>query len=125
VKVLEVTPSVSTAVQSAFAAGLQDRGFTTGAGKSSQISGVIKKLDCSQYARREAYAEIEVTVSDSTGEQLFRRTYTADNLEGSVLSWSTGVFASEKDLRAVMQKTLDEVVDKALHDTALRTAMRS
>jgi len=124
-KVLEVVPSVSAAVQDAFTAGLQARGFAVSGGRSYQISGVIKKLDCSQYVRREAHVEIEVDVFEgSTGKQIFGRTYTADTLEGSLVSMKTGVFASEADLRAVAQKTLAQVVDKALDDTAFRNAIR-
>jgi uncharacterized lipoprotein YajG len=125
-KVLEVAPSVSAAVQDAFTAGLRARGFAVSGGTSYQISGVIKKLDCSQYVRREAHVEIEVDVFDnSTGKQIFSRTYTADSLEGSLVSLKTGVFASEADLRAVAQKTLAQVIDKALDDTAFRSAIRS
>ncbi|HEY6927468.1 MAG TPA: hypothetical protein VI653_28595 [Steroidobacteraceae bacterium] len=125
-KVLEVVPSVSAAVQDAFTAGLQARGFAPTGGKSYQLSGVIRKLDCSQYVRREAHVEIEVNVFDSsTGRQIFGRTYTADSLEGSLVTLKSGIFASEADLRAVAQKTLAQVVDKALDDTAFRSAIRS
>ena len=85
---------------------------------------MIKKLDCSQYARREAHAEIEVSVYDTPGgKALFTRTYTADNLDGSLLALNTGVFASVDTLRALAEKTLDQVVDKALDDSALRNVV--
>jgi uncharacterized lipoprotein YajG len=125
-KILEATPSVAAVVQTAFADGLRARGFqVAGDGKGYQIAGVIKKLDCSQYVRREAHVEIEVAVFESvSGKKLFTRTYTADSLEGSLLALNTGVFASVEALRALAEKTLAEVVDKALDDSALRDAMR-
>jgi uncharacterized lipoprotein YajG len=126
IKTLDATPSVSSVVQTAFSDGLQARGFkTSGNAKAYQVNGVIKKFDCSQYVRREAHAEIEVSVYDTAGgKALFTRTYTADNLEGSLLAVNTGVFASVDTLRALAEKTLDQVVDKALDDSALRSAMQ-
>lgn len=125
-KTLEATPSVAALVQAAFADGLRARGFqASGGGNGYQVAGVIKKLDCSQYLRREAHVEIEVTVADNaTGKQVFSRIYTADNLEGSAMTLSAGVFGSVDALRALAEKTLGEVVDKSLDDTALRNAMR-
>ena len=125
-KTLDATPSVSSVVQSAFAEGLQARGFkASGTAKAYQVSGAIKKLDCSQYVRREAHAEIEVSVYDTSGgKALFTRTYTADNLEGSLLAVNTGVFASVDTLRTLAEKTLDQLVDKALDDAALRNVMQ-
>ena len=124
-KTLEATPSVAALVQTAFADGLRARGFRTAAGGNGyQIAGVIKKLDCSQYVRREAHAEIEVTVADNTtGKPVFSRTYTADSLEGSVMTLSSGVFGSVDALRALAEKTLGEVVDKSLDDSALRNVL--
>jgi uncharacterized lipoprotein YajG len=95
-KKLEATPSVSAVVQTAFADGLRARGLQgSGSGGAYQISGVIKRLDCSQYVRREAHAEIEVRIFEtSTGKQVFAQTYTADELEGSLLAVSAGPFGS-------------------------------
>ena len=60
----------------------------------------------------------------SGGKALFTRTYTADNLEGSLLAVNTGVFASVDTLRTLAEKTLDQLVDKALDDAALRNVMQ-
>jgi len=124
-KTLQVTASVSALVQTAFSDGLRARGLqASGGAHSYQISGVIKKLDCSQYVRREAHAVIDVAVFEaSTGKQVFTQTYTADELEGSLLALNVGAFGSVESLRALAEKALNEVVDKALDDTALRNAM--
>lgn len=123
-KKLETDKPVAVLVQMTFTDGLRARGLLgTGAG-AFQISGVIKKLDCSQYVRREAHAIIDVSVFDPSGRQVFTRTYTADELEGSLMALNVGVFGSVETLRALAEKALGEVVDKALDDTALRNAIR-
>jgi uncharacterized lipoprotein YajG len=126
VKKLDATPSVSALVKTAFADGLQARGFkVSGGAKAYQVAGVIKRLDSSQFVRREAHAEIEVSVYDTSGgKALFTRTYTADNQEGSLTAWDTNYFGSVEKLRALAEKTLNQVVDKALDDSALRSVLQ-
>ena len=126
VKTLQTDKPVATLVQTAFADGLRARGLlaTNANAGAYQLSGTIKKLDCSQYVRREAHAIIDVSVFDPSGRQVFTQTYTADELEGSLLALNTGVFGSVDTLRALAEKALSEVVDKALDDTALRNSMR-
>jgi uncharacterized lipoprotein YajG len=125
-KVLEANTSVANLVQDAFADGLRARGLADGAAeKKYQVAGVIKKFECDQVARREAIAEIEVQVIElASGKQLFSRTYNADNIDGSLMTMQAGVFASVETLRALAEKTLSEIVDKALDDSALRNALR-
>ena len=70
--------------------------------------------------RREAHAEVEVSIFElSTGNRVFNQTYTADELDGSLVT-AAGIFGSVESLRALAEKALTEVVDKALDDTALR-----
>jgi hypothetical protein len=88
------------------------------------LTGVIRKFECSQYVRREATIELELTVLDANGQTKFTRSYRTNNVDGSMLTLSTGVFASIEDLRVVMERTLRETVDKALDDTALRAALQ-
>lgn len=126
-KKLESSEPVSDLVSKAFTAGLKARGL---AGDSSGgrylLSGSIKRLDCDQMVRREANAEIHVVVSESGGgRQVFSNVYRASNVEGSVLSPLTGVLASVEDLRVLTEKTLRQVVDQALDDPTLRSALRA
>ena len=123
-KTLESDVPVAKLVEATFDSGLKARGFREG--REFQVGGVIRKLESSQMARREAHAVIDVTVTKlANGQQVFTRTYTADNVEGSIFNLQTGVFASTEDLRAVLERTLREVVDKALDDSALRNALGS
>ena len=124
-KNLESDRPVAELVRTAFSDGLRARGVTIDQTSAQyQITGVIRTLDCSQYVRREAHADIEISVLDKAGQQRFARRYTSDALDGSLLSLSVGVFASVDDLRLIMEKTLRETVDKALDDTALRAALQ-
>ena len=100
------------------------RGINIGEAGRNQITGVVKRLDCNQYVRREAYADIEIAVLDNTSQQRFVRTYSASNVEGTLLSLSTGIFASVDDLRVLLEKTLRQAVDKALDDSALQAALQ-
>ncbi len=125
IKNLESDRPVAEIVKAAFSDGLRARGVTIDeAAAQNQITGTIKKLDCNQIVRREANVEIEITVLDKSGQARFTRTYAAPNIEGSLLSVSTGVFASVDDLRVTLEKTLREAVDKALDDSALRAALQ-
>ena len=123
-KNLESDQPVADLVKTAFTDGLRARGITVSDNGKTQLTGLVKKLDCNQYVRREAYADIEISVLDSTGQQRFVRTYSASNIEGSLLSLKTGLFASVDDLRILLEKTLREAIDKALDDTALKAALQ-
>lgn len=123
-KTLEADRPVSALVQAAFVEGLRARGASVETAAPVQLSGAIRKLDSNQYARLEANVEIDITVSDSGGQQRFVRTYKTSNISGSILNLQAGIFGSVEDLRALTEKTLRETVDKALDDTALRAALR-
>jgi hypothetical protein len=124
-KVLEVEDSVAAMVERAFAEGLKARGGGA-SGSRYEVRGSIRKLDCSQYVRREAHAVIDVVVVETaSGRERFRRSYASDVVEGSVINLATGIFASVEELRQTAEKALREVVDKALDDPALRDAMRA
>jgi hypothetical protein len=126
-KVLETDETVAVIVQKAFDEGIRARrGSPAQASGALEIRGNIKKLDCSQYVRREAHGVIEVAVVEvATGRERFRRTYTADAVDGSIVSLSTGIFASVDDLRGVAEQVVKQLVDKALDDPSLRDALRT
>ena len=124
-KVLALDKPVADVIKAAFADGLRARGASPSlTGGQPQLTGVVRKFECDQYVRREATIELELTVLDSNGHTKFTRSYRSNTLDGSVLTLSTGVFASVEDLRAVMERTLRETVDKALDDSALRAALQ-
>lgn len=124
-KTLEADRPAVELVQTVFADALRARGAKPdGAANASRLGGAVRKLYCDQYVRREANVVIDLTVSDAQGQQRFARTYEANKVEGSALAMDVGIFASPEELRAVLERTLQEVVDKALDDAELRAALR-
>jgi uncharacterized lipoprotein YajG len=125
-KVIEVDESASVVVQTAFAEGVRARGAAgTSGAKRFEVRGTIKKLDSSQYVRREAHGVIEVAIVDTaSGRELFRRTYSADQVEGSLVTFDAGIFASPQDLKKVLEQVLNQIVDKALDDPDLRAVLK-
>lgn len=123
-KTLESSLPVSKLVEDSFADALRVRGLPIPPEQPAlQISGVVKQLFCNQVIQREAVVEIEVTVSDlASGSQIFSRNYSATNYEGAGLA--VGAFGSVDNLRNLTERTLREVIDKALEDTAFRLAVR-
>jgi hypothetical protein len=124
-KNLESDEPVSDVVTHAFADGLKARGLLASAGGGRYaLSGTIRGLACDQMARREASADLQVVLRDTaTGQEVLSKGYKAENIEGSVLSLKTGVFASVEDLRVLIEKTLQQAVDSALDDPAFRAAL--
>jgi len=123
-KTLEKPQPVAKIVEAAFADGVRARSNGNKGGHAFEVRGTVKRLDCSQYVRREAHAVIEVAVVDAaTKQERFRRAYASDVVEGSLINLQTGIFASVEDLQAVAQKALQEAVDKALDDAAFRDAI--
>ena len=115
---------VAEIVRIAFLDAIRLRQIKTDSSSSlQQISGVIKKLDCNKnvFGGFEANAQIEITVVDSLGQQRFVRTYSISNVDNST---PTGTFSSVDDLHRTLERTLREVIDQALDDSALRSVLR-
>ena len=123
-KTLESSVPVSRLVETAVADALRARGQTIPAvNPSLQIAGTVRKLFCNQVVQREAVVEIELSVHDLTSRaQVFSRSYSATNYESAGLA--AGAFGSVDDLRVLTERTLREVIDKALDDTSLQLALR-
>lgn len=125
IKTIEGDRPVAELVRTGFTDGLKARGYQVSPDAPVTLTGTVRRLDADQYVRREANAEIEVRLTrKGAATPAFERTYSANRVEGSALSLKTGIFGSVEDLRAVLQKTLGEVIDKALDDPGLRAALR-
>jgi uncharacterized lipoprotein YajG len=124
-KNIESDQPVAILVAAAFSDGLRSRRFTVSdTNPVFELSGVIRKLACNQIVRREANVDIELHLTHlPSGRQTFVRTYAENSIEGSMLSFNTGVFASVQDLRLLTENTLQKVVDNALDDKAFRNAL--
>lgn len=125
IKNLETEQPVATIVQKDFVDALATRGVQVSATAPVQLTGVVRKLDCNQVFRREANVEIEIFIVDTaTGQATFQQTYSTSNIDGSVVALDIGIFGSVEVLRALTEKTLQETIDKALDDPALRAALK-
>ena len=124
IKTLEGDRPVAELVQESFTDGLKARGYEISASAPVTLSGTVRRLDADQYVRREANVEIVVRLKqNATGTTAFESTYSANRVEGSAVSLKAGIFGSLDDLQALLQKTLGEVIDKALDDPQFRTAL--
>ena len=123
-KRLRTQKPMSEVVQEAFAEGLRARGVYAEAGQGRfTLAGTITKLDCSEYFNLEAHAHVEVVVSETESHaQVYTKAYQVDETEGG---FGAGVFASVETLRVLAEKTLRELVDRALDDPELRKAVQS
>lgn len=125
IKNLETDQPVVTIVQQDFVDALKARGVTISATAPTQLTGIVRQLNCNQVFRREANVEIEMFVVDTaTGQSTFQQTYSTSNIDGSVIALDIGIFGSVEVLRALTEKTLRETIDKALDDPALRAALK-
>jgi len=122
-KKLRTQRAMQTVVAEAFADGLRARGVFAQPGQGKfLLEGTIVKLDCSEYFNLEAHAHVDVRVLDAlTRAQVYYSPYRVDETEAGM---GAGIFASVETLRALAERALREVVDRALDDPALRTAVQ-
>lgn len=124
-KTLETPQPVNEVVRDAYRQGLEARGILAAGDSQAPIMRVvINQFDCNQYVRREAHIEFAVELWDPEAERVvYEREVVVDNVEGSLVSLDTGVFAEVEDLRKVANDTLQQAVDKTLDDPAMRAAL--
>lgn len=126
VKRLGSDAPVDQVVARAFADGLAVRGLHAAAGASPYVLAVtIHQFDANQYVRREATADFSAVLTErATGREVWRDRHRAYNVDGSIVSLSTGVFGSTEDLRRVALRTMSEAVDALLDKPGFRAALR-
>ncbi|WP_043341094.1 YajG family lipoprotein [Belnapia moabensis] len=126
VKTLEADRPVDQVVASAFSDALASRGLqaATRAGRYA-LAITIYQFDANQYVRREATADFGIRVTErATGREVWSDRTKAYNVDGSILSLSTGVFASVDDLKRVALRSMSEAVDTLLDKPGFRAALR-
>ncbi|MBL6080489.1 hypothetical protein JMJ56_20955 [Belnapia sp. T18] len=126
VKTLEADQPVDQVVAAAFSEALAARGLQAGTGAGRYALAItIFQFDANQYARREATADFGIRVTErATGRELWSDRTKAYNVDGSILSLSTGVFASVEDLRRVALRSMSQAVDTLLDKPGFRAAIR-
>ena len=126
VKTLEADRPVDQVVAGAFADALAARGLQAGTGAGRYALAItIYQFDANQYVRREATADFSIRVTErATGREVWTDRTKAYNVDGSILSLSTGVFASVDDLKRVALRSMSEAVDTLLDKPGFRAAIR-
>jgi hypothetical protein len=118
----ESSKPASDVFADAFARGLAAHNMQLGKAPKL-IVGNIKRLDFNVFGRRAADVEVELAVLKKDGGRVFSKSYAVSNLE-SLPFWPPGKEAITKDVVAILNRTLTEVVDKALSDSELLLALQ-
>jgi hypothetical protein len=125
IKRLEAPVPVTEVVRKAFADALAARGMLAAAAPRYTLSVDIRELSASQYVRREAVAEFHVTLTPSAGASpVLQDLERANQVNGSVLSFSTGVFGSVEDLQNIALSTMSQAIDRILDKPGFAAALR-
>ena len=124
VKVLYTQGPVSDAVGAVVRAGLAARNLGVSEGARYRLNVHVVQFDCNQYARREAHIVLQLRLVHAvTGALVHEQSADVDQVEGSMLSLATGMFASHEQLRALANAVLQSAVDQALDDVGFRAAL--
>jgi uncharacterized lipoprotein YajG len=123
-KTLESTTTVSAEIKTAFTDGLRARSLLAPNGPY-RLDVVVSKFDCSQYARREAHANMDIMlVNQSSRQVIYIRPVSVTKISGDRLTLDAWAFGKVEDLLKVANDALQEAVDKALDDPELLAAAK-
>ena len=113
-KTLTTTRPVGEEVRAAFEAALQARGLL-GPRAPMQLDVTLTELSANQYHRREGHTALSLALVDrATGRPVIQDKEDVLKINGSVVTFDAGVFASLDDLRAVAALSLSTAIDQAL-----------
>lgn len=127
-KALHADRPVDQVVGNAFTAGLTARGLSAATTSTAPyaLAITIHQFDANQFVRREATADFTIVLTErETGREVWRAREKIYIVDGSILSLSTGIFASIDDLQRVALQAMNEAVDKLLDKPGLREALRA
>ncbi len=112
---------VEDVARNAFAHGMSSRGMLAGAGAPYILSGEIIDLQCTQVVRPAAYARVRVNVIRAATQQIvFSRVYRGERESGAYLP---GSGSPVPIMRELSSRALQDVVDRALDDSAMRARL--
>lgn len=115
---------VEQVVRNAFAHGLKTRSMLTSqSGAEFVLTGEILEFSADQLVRPGAYARIRVNlVREGSGQVVFSRVYQGERV-GS--AYVPGSGSPVPTLQEIASRTLQDAVDKALDDPAMRARLNS
>ena len=118
-KTLQTEKPASEVIRTAIMDGLKSRGMAAAGNPKYVLDIDMIHFDCSQYVRREAHVELNVTLMDKAANKIvYERKVKADKVNGSVITFDAGIFASVEDLRKIANEALQDAVDQLLNDPA-------
>lgn len=126
-KILHSDVPIDQVVARALREGLRARGLLVmdGASRRRRLTADVMQFDANQYIRREATVALRLSLLDAeNGREVWTDNIRVYRVDGSLLSLSTGVFASIDDLHALTARVLSEAVDQALDNPGFRAALR-
>jgi hypothetical protein len=125
VKRLEAPVPVSEIVRQAFSDALAARGMLATGAPRYLLSVEILQFKSDQVGRREATVEFQVTLTPSGGGAVvLQDRELANQITGSVLTLSAGVFGSLDELRAIALSTMSQAIDRILDKPGFAAALR-
>jgi hypothetical protein len=112
-KTLETPKPVKDIIRDAFQDALKQREIIATLDSAKYLLNVdVLQYDCNQVLRKEAHIKLDVKVIDvNAKQQVFSDRIVVDNVEGSLLSMKTGIFASIDELKALAEKTLLQAIN--------------
>lgn len=125
IKTLEAPEPVTEVVRKAFTDALAARGMLAPAAPRYTLSVDIVQFKADQVARREATVEFRVVLAPATGGAAVLTTQErANQVGGSVITLSSGVFGSVEDLHAIALGTMNQAIDRILDKPEFAAALR-
>lgn len=114
---------VEQVVRNAYSHGLSSRGMLAGSGAPYMLTGEIIQLYGDQVVRPAGYARIRVNVvRASTGQIVFSRVYSG---ERESTFYRPGSGSPVPAIRDLLSRALQDAVDRALDDPAMRQRLSS
>lgn len=125
VKRLEAPVPVSDVVRQAFSDALAARGMLATGAPRYVLSVDIIQFKSDQVGRREATVEFRVTLTPAAGgAAVLQDRELANQVGGSLITFSAGVFGSLDDLRAIALSTMSQAIDRILDKPTFAAALR-
>lgn len=124
-KTLVAQAPVADVFRDGFSQALAARGMLrNGSDGPYVLAATALKFDCNQFVRREAHAEILVTLTETgSGRTVMTDTFRTDLVRNPNDLFDAGVFASTEDLRLLAMEALHDVIDAALDSPKLKLAL--
>jgi hypothetical protein len=109
---------VDEVVRNAFSHGLSARGMLSGSGAPYVLTGEILELHGDQVVRPAGYARVRVNIiRGASGQIVFTRIYSGERESGI---YRPGSGSPVPAIRELVSRALQDVVDRALDDPAMR-----